>query len=210
MERTNLNNQPKRKQLRLKGYDYRRAGLYFITVCCYQRACLFGNIKNGIMQLNDAGRMVEQFYRELENKYPDKKCREFIVMPNHFHCIIENIAGGDDRDQSLDARENQTDQHGHPNENTVIDKNPQSPYGLQNKKINVLIGETVGWFKTMTTNAYIRGVKEHGWKRFNKRLWQTNYYEHIIRNEKSHRKIADYIINNPAQWNEDLFHEHSE
>ena len=79
-----------RRSIRLKGYDYSQAGLYFITICCQDRACLFGKIKNGILQLNDAGRMVEKWYRELENKFPDIRCREMIVMPNHFHCIIEN------------------------------------------------------------------------------------------------------------------------
>ena len=61
----------------------------------------------------------------------------------------------------------------------------------------------VGWFKTMTTNEYIRGVKTLGWKRFDGKLWQRNYYEHIIRNEKSFETISDYIIDNPAKWNQD-------
>lgn len=80
-----------RHSIRLKGYDYSQAGLYFITICCHHRACLYGAIENGIMNLNDAGVMVDKWYYELENKYPDKRCHEMIVMPNHFHCIIENI-----------------------------------------------------------------------------------------------------------------------
>lgn len=80
-----------RKSIRLKGYDYSQAGLFFITICVQDRKCLFGEIVNGAMILNDAGQMVEKWYRELENKYPDKKCHEMVVMPNHFHCIIENV-----------------------------------------------------------------------------------------------------------------------
>jgi len=80
-----------RRSIRLKDYDYSQAGLYFITICCQNRDCLFGNIENGAMNLNDAGKMIEKWYYELENKYPYKRCHEMIVMPNHFHCIIENI-----------------------------------------------------------------------------------------------------------------------
>ena len=61
----------------------------------------------------------------------------------------------------------------------------------------------VQWFKTMTTNEYIRGVKNLGWQPFDGKLWQRNYYEHIIRNEKSYHNITNYIINNPAKWAED-------
>ena len=64
----------------------------------------------------------------------------------------------------------------------------------------------VQWFKTMTTNEYIRGVKNMGWERFDGKLWQRNYYEHIIRDEKSYNAISKYIIDNPAKWMDDKFH----
>jgi REP element-mobilizing transposase RayT len=56
----------------------------------------------------------------------------------------------------------------------------------------------------MTTNEYIRGVKNLGWEPFYKKLWQRNYWEHIIRNENSYQNISNYIINNPSKWNEDV------
>ena len=56
------------------------------------------------------------------------------------------------------------------------------------------------WFKTMTTNEYIRGVKNHNWKRFDKKLWQRNYWEHIIRKDGEYNRISDYIIQNPTKW----------
>ena len=65
-------NLPNRKYIRLKGYDYSNAGLYFLTICVQDRECLFGHVMNGEMTLNDAGAMVEKWYWELENKYPDK------------------------------------------------------------------------------------------------------------------------------------------
>ena len=86
--------------------------------------------------------------------------------------------------------------HGHP----VIG---DSKYGLKNQKYNATIGDATGWFKTMTTNEYIRGVKKYNWQRFNKKLRQRNYWEHIIRNEAEYNRIADYIIDNPANWDSD-------
>ncbi len=61
-------------------------------------------------------------------------------------------------------------------------------------------------FKSITTVEYIRGVKTLNWQRFNGKLWQRDYYEHIIRNEQSYETISNYIINNPAKWNEDKFY----
>jgi len=77
------------------------------------------------------------------------------------------------------------------------------PYGRSNQKNNSTLGNAVGWFKTMTTNAYIRGVKNDGWQPFHRRLWQRNYYERIIRNENAFLRITNYIVNNPANWDED-------
>ena len=61
------------------------------------------------------------------------------------------------------------------------------------------------WFKTMTTNEYIRGVKTKNWQRFNKRVWQLRYWDHIIRDKNDYIRIADYIKNNPQKWAEDKF-----
>ena len=62
------------------------------------------------------------------------------------------------------------------------------------------------WFKTMTTNEYIRGVKQRGWPRFDGKLWQRNYYEHIVRNENELNRIRQYILDNPMKWEMDREH----
>lgn len=196
-----------RRSIRLKDYDYSQAGLYFITICCQNRACLFGNIENGAMNLNDAGKMIEKWYYELENKYPDKRCHEMIVMPNHFHCIIENIPNELSAMDASFVDMSSMDGHvgtslcGRTNTNEYIRPNPQ--YGINNKKYNATIGNAINWFKTMTTNEYIHCVKNYKWQAFNKKLWQGNYWERIIRNEESYLKISDYIKNNPAKWDKD-------
>ncbi len=58
----------------------------------------------------------------------------------------------------------------------------------------------------MTTNEYIRNVKNNEWKPFNGKFWQKNYYEHIISNEQELNKIRDYIINNPLKWESDKYY----
>jgi putative transposase len=80
-----------RKSIRLKGYDYSQAGMYFITICVHNRACLYGNIKNGEMLLNDAGQMVENEWLKLLQRFPNIQLHEYVVMPNHFHAIMEMV-----------------------------------------------------------------------------------------------------------------------
>ena len=183
-------NKHHRKSIRLKGYDYSQAGLYFITICCQNRVHLFGNVINKQMILNDAGKMIEKWFNELQNKFPDIKCHEMVVMPNHIHFIIENIG-------SVGA-----DLCVCPND---------SNFPKTEKRVSEILGEHAGsplhrvlqWFKTMSTNEYIRGVKNNNWIPFDGKLWQRNYWEHIIRNDQSYQKISDYIINNPSKWNDD-------
>jgi len=103
-------------------------------------------------------------------------------MPNHFHGII-NIVGVTLRDRPLPD-------------------NTNNKLG-QSHRIAPTLGDIVNWFKTMTTNQYTHGVKQNGWHPFYGRLWQRNYYEHIIRNEDELNRFCQYIAENPANWQTD-------
>ena len=127
-------------------------------------------------------------------------------MPNHFHCIIENLG--------TDSRVCPDETHG-PFENGQSTTNADSINGQSANGQSHRIAPTAGsplhrvvqWFKTMTTNEYIRGVKTQKWQPFDGTLWQRNYWEHIIRDEKSYQNITEYIINNPVNWEKDkLYH----
>ena len=131
------------------------------------------------MHLNEAGQMVQQWFLRCEEHFPDIKCWEMVVMPNHFHCIWQ-IVGAD---------------------RCVCPQNESK--GIQGEHIGSPLHRVVQWFKTMTTNAYINGVKQHGWPSFNSRLWQRNYYEHIIRNQQGYEEIVAYIVENPINWKND-------
>ena len=194
-----------RRSIRLKGYDYASAGLYFVTICVQNREMMFGEINNGNMILNDAGRMVERWYYETENKFSDIVCLEMVVMPNHFHCIWQNTSsaavvvpvGAD-----LCVRPSSADLCVRP---LIDDEHTLNEHTL-GEHLGSPLARVVQWFKTMSTNEYIRGVKQLGWPPFDRRLWQRNYYEHIIRNQLAYNNIANYINNNPVRWDEDKFH----
>lgn len=199
-----------RHSIRLQGYDYASEGLYFVTMCVQNRECLFGEIKNAEMVLNDAGRMVEKWYNKTQDKFPDIVCHEMVIMPNHVHCIWENA--GLHCASTVGAHPCVR-----PNENgdAIIEGAhagaPLQDLVLDNTDLGTHTGSplsmVVRWFKTMSTNEYIRGVKQLGWPTFDRKLWQRNYYEHIIRDDVSLQSIAYYIVNNPAQWQKDRFYQ---
>jgi len=208
-----------RRSIRLRGYDYAQAGAYFVTVCVEGRECSFGTIIDGVMRLNDAGRMVERWWLELNNKYPTVDTDEYSVMPNHFHGVI--LITADDVGAALCGRpiadESGQQPLGHPHGDAPTDdvraplcgrpitaESGQPPSGHPHRDAPTdaapTLGDVVGWFKTMTTNEYIRGVKTLGWPPFNRRVWQRNYYEHIIRSGLELDAIRAYIATNPLRW----------
>ena len=83
-----------RRSIRLQGYDYSQAGMYFITLCTQKRECLFGAIVDGHIQLNDAGRMVQTVWDEIPSHYSGADIDVFIAMPNHIHGIIAIVGAG--------------------------------------------------------------------------------------------------------------------
>ena len=207
-----------RRSIRLPGYDYASEGLYYVTMCVQNRDCLFGEIKNKEMVLNDAGRMVEKWYHEIHHKFPDIVCHEMAIMPNHFHCIWENVGLHDASAVGADLRVRPPKQNAESSTptNIVIDdcvgkKGAHIGAPLQDTDLGTHTGSplsmVVRWFKTMSTNEYIHGVKQLGWTPFERKLWQRNYYERIIRDDASLQNIAYYIENNPANWQEDDFYQ---
>lgn len=83
---------------------------------------------------------------------------------------------------------------------------PNYSHGIiENHKYGAIIGRVMDWFKTMTTNKYITGVKKYDWRRFDSKLWKQNYYDYIIQNDPEYLLISEYIINNPIKWGNDRF-----
>jgi REP element-mobilizing transposase RayT len=83
-----------RRSIRLKGYDYAQAGAYFLTVCTKDRACLFGDIVDGLMVLNVAGRVVDECWKAIPSHFSYVELDAFVVMPNHIHGVLRIDAVG--------------------------------------------------------------------------------------------------------------------
>lgn len=201
-----------RRSIRLKGYDYSQAGMYFITICVQDRACLFGEITDGQMICNDAGTMVENEWLKLPERFTNIHLHEYIVMPNHFHAILEIVGATLVVAQNDDNAPVRVPLVGTPNDdNAQNDDDTQKgqPQGIAptiaptDTVKNKTVGDMVGAFQSIVTVEYIRGVKTLGWEPFNGKLWQRNYWEHIIRNEIAYNRIGEYIINNPSNWDND-------
>ncbi len=186
-----------RRSIRLKGYDYSKEGLYFITICTQNRLCLFGEIEKGEMILNDAGIMIKTVWHEIPEYYHEFNVHEFVVMPNHVHGIIQIISNPN----PVGAGPCACPVCVRPNE---LQQTNGQPRGVAP---TMSLSDIVHRFKTLTTKQYTDGVKNNDWLRFNKKLWQRNYYEHIIRDENSYYQISEYIQTNPLKWQDDKYYE---
>lgn len=173
---------PNRHSIRLPQFDYSQAGAYYITIVIQNRKPYLGSIDNGTMQLNSGGKLVEKWWYEIPRKFSRVEIDSYCIMPDHIHGIINLI---DVPFQNIESKG--TNLHTDP-----ITDNSGTP-----------LPTIIQWFKTMTTNEYIRGVKQLGWPPFQNRFWQRNYFEHVIRDQNDLDRIRKYIFENPLKWDLD-------
>lgn len=194
-----------RRSIRLRGYDYSQAAPYFVTLCVQDYLCLFGDVIDGEMVPNDAGSMVEKWWRELENKFSGVRLDRFRVMPNHLHGILVIMGTGMDMVATFGIGLDDLDiDNADANEGIVASKTVSSGEQIdQPLRAQPTLGDVIQWLKTMTTNEYIRGVRQLGWPAFNGKLWQRDYFDHIVRNPESLDRIREYIRDNPIRWSLD-------
>ncbi|HCR70170.1 MAG TPA: transposase [Anaerolineae bacterium] len=183
MKTSSQNISHQRKSTRMQGYDYSSAGAYFITLVTYQRDMLFGDIKNGEMKLNRHGEIVrEEWFKSADIRkeirlYPE----EFVVMPNHIHGIVWIVVDvvGADGVRPIEAN-NDVKAHGH----APLHRKPKS------------LSSFVAGFKSSVTKRIRDELNETG-------IWQRNYHDRIIRNERELDAIRKYIEMNPLNWEQD-------
>ena len=176
-----------RKTIRLKKYNYSDAGWYYVTICTQNMECLFGDIIDNQMNLNQFGKIVKQYWLEIQKHFNNIELDEYIIMPNHVHGIVvirnaKPFVGNDHR---------------------VVPFNNQVGHDGPTLRNTQLLFRIIQWFKTITTNVYIKGVKNKQYPRFNKRIWQKSFYDHVIRNEFDLNRIRQYIRDNPLNWDND-------
>lgn len=182
-----------RKSIRLQGYDYSQAGAYFVTIVTFQRQPLFGEIINGEMKLNPAGKIVQFEWERLAQRFKFIELGVYVIMPNHFHAIIVFVDhAGTIRPGTTDAVPGKA--HLHINAPDGIDGSPLPPHGPAPASLGAMIGQ----FKSRVTKRLWKIPALAGTP-----IWQRNYYEHIIRNEDEAKRIHLYIESNPARWDDD-------
>jgi REP element-mobilizing transposase RayT len=189
---------PQRTSIRLHGYDYTRCGAYYITICTHGRLHVFGRIVDATVRLNALGDVVNECWHAIPSHFPYVTIDEFIIMPNHVHgvVIIGDHAGARDL-----APATQTPPA--PDHDTImVPSNPE--IGIQTRHRPRIIPGSLG--------AIVQGFKAGVTRQARKRgvpvpptIWQRNYYEHIVRNAADHDRIAQYIAENPANWEGDRF-----
>jgi putative transposase len=165
-----------RRSIRLQGYDYTLGGAYFVTICTQDREYLFGEIVDSEMRLSEIGRVVEEEWIKTATVRKNVGLDAFVVMPNHIHGIV-----------------------------VIVDEDKPIDVGAQRRCAPTPLGVAAG-----SLGAIIRSFKSVVTKRTNQIrdtrsvcVWQRNYHEHIIRDDKDLDRIRLYIVDNPANWETD-------
>jgi len=183
--------QRSRKALRLANYDYAARGAYFVTVCCEGGVSRFGDVKAGVMALNDAGHAIGRSLTELVEGFQGGHLDAWVVMPNHVHFIVV-----------LDGKP------GRSTNEATVDVVPTRGVGRrggggEDVVVAPTLSAIVARWKSTTTRTYIDRVDSAGWPRFEKKLWKRSFYEHVIRDPNALNAIRAYIDDNPRRWQSD-------
>lgn len=167
----------RRKQIRTPDFDYSQPGVYFITICTYQRQLLFGKVESEQMWLSPIGIIAEEEWKRTSIVRPNIELGAFVVMPNHLHGLIVITSFA-----SVGATRRVAP--------TLHSSGPKPGS----------IGAIIGQFKSIVTKRVKRELTSYG------DVWQRNYYEHVVRSENEHDHFHKYIESNLINWqSDDLF-----
>ena len=174
-----------RRPTRLPHFDYSQQGAYFVTICTRNRACLFGEVVDGEMQLNDVGEVAHAIWERIPTHVPLVETDAWVVMPNHVHGVI--VIARSDTAVSPNTRTSPTAGATHA-----------SPLPRPSGPPKRSLGAIVGSYKAAVSRRVNVLRRSRGAP-----IWQRNYYEHVIRDDTALNRIRQYIVENPARWAED-------
>jgi len=176
MNRSNIKTMEKfnRHSIRLKDFDYSQANWFFITICTFKMQPFFGEIRNGMMNLNEFGKIVDDEWNKTKSIRQNVELDSYVIMPNHLHGILII-------DKMITSSSNNIQNNNRANQRFAPTLQPNS------------LGSILGQFKSIVTKR-IRNTGQNNFK------WHRNYYEHIIRNENDLHGIRKYIKENPLKW----------
>jgi putative transposase len=169
-----------RRSIRLPGYDYRSPGAYSVTICTRQAECVFGEVVDGAMRLNQWGKVVCGCWQAIPEHFSHVRLDAYVVMPDQVHgiLVIHDSAVG----SQAGAQHAALLQSGAPLQ--------PSPTNVQSGSLGAIVRS----FKSALTRR-INQLRDMA----STPVWQRDYWEHIIRNEESLNRIREYIENNPSR-----------
>ena len=186
---------------RAQWWDYGDNAAYFITICTKHRINYFGNVVSKKMELSQVGVIADILWHEIINHSRNMKLGEFVVMPNHIHGILiidedKKYCGGDENGDCVDSVETRHALSLQTQTQTQTTQNTPGNRRFRNPGANT-ISSIIGGYKSAVT--------KHSNRLGYPFVWQTRFYDHIIRDNDEYMRIAGYINNNPAMWEEDKF-----
>jgi len=162
---------------RLPDYDYSQPGIYFLTITTHQNTCIFGQVLNGRMYLNKYGEIAEEEWVKSEQIRKEITLDAFVIMPNHVHGIV---VLNDIYHVSCNTRNDQGD--------------PASVKGAYYRVSKSISSFIAGYKSTVCRNIRRISGDDH------MKVWQSNYYDHIVRDSKDLEVKRNYIKENPGRW----------
>ncbi|MCB0282675.1 MAG: transposase [Calditrichaeota bacterium] len=191
---------------RLRSWDYASPGAYFITICTHNRVHWFWKIENARMVLSRLGLIAEQQWMEISGHFNHVESGPFIIMPNHIHGILilnDSGRGAIHRDSNTGSKSNRdvlSDTTNHSDAaNRVSTMGGGGMTGDKNPMLHDSVSKIIRWYKGKCTYKIRKSIPDISFQ------WQSRFYDHIIRDEQDFNRISEYIVNNPAQWEDDKY-----
>ena len=185
---------------RAQWWDYGNNGFYFITICTADREYLFGDIKDNKMVLSDIGNIVQQEWEKSFEIRAELFCDVYVIMPNHIHGIIQIDKNGPDVKPATATVET----HGRASLQTQMQPQSQSESQPQSKNYGI------AYRTPKSISSFVAGFKSSATKRINEYrntpkslVWQSRFYDHIIRKQDEYIRIKQYIETNTCNWEKD-------
>jgi len=180
---TEFQNKYRIESNRLKEFDYTEPWWYYVTICVKDKLSVFGEINNGLVNLTEVGKIIKEEWIKTKLIRKNVDLDEFVIMPNHFHGIV--IINSVETTGAVVSNNENDNEMTRQVISTTLQKNS--------------LGSIIGQFKSICTKR----VNKMDYPKF---AWQTNYYDHIIRNQKDLDRIRKYIQLNSLKWELDEYY----
>jgi len=173
-----------RRSIRMPSYDYGSDGPYFLTVCTFKRACVFGDVRDDAVVLNSYGAIVREELERSTEIRPGFVLHAFVVMPNHLHALADLP----EVEEGMGVGE-------------TVGAHSCAPLHAGFRRQGRSLASFVAQFKATVTRRINAERATPG-----QAVWQRNYYEHIVRDDEDLSRIREYIEENPRRWAEDEYY----